>query len=73
MDTAYRQSGRSPVFIFTTVYTAYSLNEYSVYRTFEKLSTKLVKVQSEVLKSWNFKTAVQHTILLNKATWRITT
>ncbi|GJZ83629.1 hypothetical protein Tco_0648802 [Tanacetum coccineum] len=32
MDTAYRLSGRYPVFIFSTVYTTYSLNEYSVYR-----------------------------------------
>ncbi|GJZ88468.1 hypothetical protein Tco_0660250 [Tanacetum coccineum] len=31
MDTAYRLSGRYPVFIFSTVYTTYSLNEYSVY------------------------------------------
>ncbi|GJS71319.1 hypothetical protein Tco_0704160 [Tanacetum coccineum] len=30
MDTAYRLSGRYPVFIFSTVYTTYSLNEYSV-------------------------------------------
>ncbi|GJZ95203.1 hypothetical protein Tco_0667406 [Tanacetum coccineum] len=30
MDMAY--SGRYPVFIFSTVYTTYSLNEYSVYR-----------------------------------------
>ncbi|GKA61075.1 hypothetical protein Tco_0760482 [Tanacetum coccineum] len=33
MDTAYRLSGRYPVFIFSTVYTAYSLNEYSVFDT----------------------------------------
>ncbi|GJR99486.1 hypothetical protein Tco_0315995 [Tanacetum coccineum] len=33
MDTTYRLSGRYPVFIFSTVYTAYSLNEYSVYDT----------------------------------------
>ncbi|GKA06139.1 hypothetical protein Tco_0685259 [Tanacetum coccineum] len=33
MDTAYYPSGRYPVFIFSTVYTAYSLNEYSVYNT----------------------------------------
>ncbi|GJX33153.1 hypothetical protein Tco_0243008 [Tanacetum coccineum] len=33
MDTAYSPSGRYPVFIFSTVYTAYSLNEYSVYDT----------------------------------------
>ncbi|GJS43437.1 hypothetical protein Tco_0568480 [Tanacetum coccineum] len=32
MDMAYRLSGCFPVFIFSTVYTAYSLNEYSVYR-----------------------------------------
>ncbi|GJV09586.1 hypothetical protein Tco_1347242 [Tanacetum coccineum] len=32
MDTAYRLSGRYPVFIFSTVYTMYSLKEYSVYR-----------------------------------------
>ncbi|GJS88858.1 hypothetical protein Tco_0771494 [Tanacetum coccineum] len=32
MDTVYRLSGRYPVFIFSTVYTAYSLNEYTVYR-----------------------------------------
>nr|GEX80923.1 hypothetical protein [Tanacetum cinerariifolium] len=32
MDTAYSISGRYPVFIFSTVYTAYSLNEYRVYR-----------------------------------------
>ncbi|GJV33818.1 hypothetical protein Tco_1394218 [Tanacetum coccineum] len=31
MDTAFRLSGRYPVFIFSTVYTTYSLNEYSVY------------------------------------------
>ncbi|GKA33334.1 hypothetical protein Tco_0719701, partial [Tanacetum coccineum] len=29
MDTAYLLSGRYPVFIFSTVYTTYSLNEYS--------------------------------------------
>ncbi|GKE39223.1 hypothetical protein Tco_1462628 [Tanacetum coccineum] len=33
MDMAYSPSGRYPVFIFNTVYTAYSLNEYSVYDT----------------------------------------
>ncbi|GJX98580.1 hypothetical protein Tco_0355599 [Tanacetum coccineum] len=32
MDTAYSLSGCYPVFIFSTVYTTYSLNEYSVYR-----------------------------------------
>ncbi|GJY50048.1 hypothetical protein Tco_0440004 [Tanacetum coccineum] len=32
MDTAYRLSGCYPVFIFSTVYTTYSLNEYSVYK-----------------------------------------
>ncbi|GKB75594.1 hypothetical protein Tco_0942489 [Tanacetum coccineum] len=32
METAYRLSRRYPVFIFNTVYTTYSLNEYSVYR-----------------------------------------
>ncbi|GKA12118.1 hypothetical protein Tco_0691664 [Tanacetum coccineum] len=32
MDTTYSPSGRYPVFIFSTVYTTYSLNEYSVYR-----------------------------------------
>ncbi|GKD40767.1 hypothetical protein Tco_1260974 [Tanacetum coccineum] len=32
MDTAYYPSGRYPIFIFSTVYTTYSLNEYSVYR-----------------------------------------
>ncbi|GJS19216.1 hypothetical protein Tco_0447848 [Tanacetum coccineum] len=32
MDTAYRLTGRYPVFIFSTVYTTYSLNEYSVYK-----------------------------------------
>nr|GFA42678.1 hypothetical protein [Tanacetum cinerariifolium] len=32
MDTAYLLSGRYPVFILSTVYTMYSLNEYSVYR-----------------------------------------
>ncbi|GJV91733.1 hypothetical protein Tco_1539546 [Tanacetum coccineum] len=31
-DTAYSLSGRYPVFIFSIVYTTYSLNEYSVYR-----------------------------------------
>ncbi|GJS49533.1 hypothetical protein Tco_0599654 [Tanacetum coccineum] len=30
--TAYSLYGRYPVFIFSTVYTTYSLNEYSVYR-----------------------------------------
>ncbi|GJS07541.1 hypothetical protein Tco_0364337 [Tanacetum coccineum] len=33
MDMAYRLSGRYPIFIFSTVYTAYSLNEYSVFDT----------------------------------------
>ncbi|GJW78473.1 integrase, catalytic region, zinc finger, CCHC-type containing protein [Tanacetum coccineum] len=33
MDTAYRLSGRYPVFIFSIVNTAYSLNEYSVFDT----------------------------------------
>ncbi|GJV90948.1 hypothetical protein Tco_1538761 [Tanacetum coccineum] len=33
MDTAYWPSRRYPVFIFSTVYTTYSLNEYSVYRS----------------------------------------
>ncbi|GJX87047.1 hypothetical protein Tco_0337821 [Tanacetum coccineum] len=33
MDTADRLSGRYPVFIFSTVDTAYSLNEYSVFNT----------------------------------------
>ncbi|GJS70830.1 hypothetical protein Tco_0703671 [Tanacetum coccineum] len=33
MDTAYRLFGRYPIFIFSTVYTAYSLNEYSVFDT----------------------------------------
>ncbi|GKB46750.1 hypothetical protein Tco_0897503 [Tanacetum coccineum] len=33
MDTAYQLSGRYPVFIFSKVYTAYSLNEYGVYVT----------------------------------------
>ncbi|GKC31181.1 hypothetical protein Tco_1038475, partial [Tanacetum coccineum] len=33
MDTVYRLSGHYPVFIFNTVYTAYSLNEYSVFNT----------------------------------------
>ncbi|GKD19971.1 hypothetical protein Tco_1209129 [Tanacetum coccineum] len=33
MDTTYSPSGRYPVFIFSTVYTAYSLNEYGVYDT----------------------------------------
>ncbi|GJU32011.1 retrovirus-related pol polyprotein from transposon TNT 1-94 [Tanacetum coccineum] len=33
MDTTYRLSGRYPIFIFSTVYTAYSLNEYSVFDT----------------------------------------
>ncbi|GJV84537.1 hypothetical protein Tco_1524435, partial [Tanacetum coccineum] len=33
MDMAYRLSGRYPVFIFITVDTAYSLNEYSVFDT----------------------------------------
>ncbi|GJU08023.1 hypothetical protein Tco_1124453 [Tanacetum coccineum] len=33
MDTAYRLSGHYPVFIFSTVDTAYSLNEYSVFDT----------------------------------------
>ncbi|GJZ10713.1 hypothetical protein Tco_0545472 [Tanacetum coccineum] len=32
MDTVYRPSGRYPIFIFSTVYTTYSLNEYNVYR-----------------------------------------
>ncbi|GJU11244.1 hypothetical protein Tco_1133640 [Tanacetum coccineum] len=32
IDTAYRLSGRYPVFIFSTVYKTYSLNEYSVYK-----------------------------------------
>ncbi|GJR91175.1 hypothetical protein Tco_0215186 [Tanacetum coccineum] len=32
MDTAYQLSGRYPIFIFSTVYTMYSLKEYSVYR-----------------------------------------
>nr|GEV76692.1 hypothetical protein [Tanacetum cinerariifolium] len=32
MDTAYSLPGHYPVFIFSTVYTTYSLNEYSVYR-----------------------------------------
>ncbi|GJU79013.1 hypothetical protein Tco_1276083 [Tanacetum coccineum] len=31
MDTAYRPSGHYPVFIFSTVYTTYSLNEYNVF------------------------------------------
>nr|GEX58371.1 reverse transcriptase domain-containing protein [Tanacetum cinerariifolium] len=31
MDTAYSLSGRYPVFIFSTIYTTYSLNEYGVY------------------------------------------
>ncbi|GKF13382.1 hypothetical protein Tco_0054844 [Tanacetum coccineum] len=31
MDTAYRLSGRYPVFIFSTINTGYSLNEYSVF------------------------------------------
>ncbi|GJS84114.1 hypothetical protein Tco_0750655 [Tanacetum coccineum] len=31
MDTAYRLSGRYPVFIFSSVNTTYSLNEYGVY------------------------------------------
>ncbi|GJX75185.1 hypothetical protein Tco_0313780 [Tanacetum coccineum] len=33
MDTVYRLSGRYPVFIFSTVDMAYSLNEYSVFDT----------------------------------------
>ncbi|GJS35441.1 hypothetical protein Tco_0533823 [Tanacetum coccineum] len=33
MDTAYRLFGHYPVFIFSTVDTAYSLNEYSVFDT----------------------------------------
>ncbi|GJS54978.1 hypothetical protein Tco_0628340, partial [Tanacetum coccineum] len=33
MDIAYRLSGRYPLFIFSTVYTVYSLNEYSVIDT----------------------------------------
>ncbi|GKF52769.1 hypothetical protein Tco_0159679, partial [Tanacetum coccineum] len=33
MDTAYLLSGHYPVFIFSIVYTAYSLNEYSLYDT----------------------------------------
>ncbi|GJV83771.1 hypothetical protein Tco_1523669 [Tanacetum coccineum] len=33
IDTAYSPSGRYPVFIFSTVYMAYSLNEYNVYDT----------------------------------------
>ncbi|GKD49550.1 hypothetical protein Tco_1278526, partial [Tanacetum coccineum] len=33
MDTAYRLSGRYQVFIFSTVYMAYSLNKYSLYDT----------------------------------------
>ncbi|GKC33268.1 hypothetical protein Tco_1040562 [Tanacetum coccineum] len=32
MDTAYLLSGRYPVFIFSTVFTTYSLNEYGVYK-----------------------------------------
>ncbi|GJS13996.1 reverse transcriptase domain-containing protein [Tanacetum coccineum] len=32
MDTAYSLSGRYPVFIFSTIYTTYSLNEYIIYR-----------------------------------------
>nr|GEX59077.1 hypothetical protein [Tanacetum cinerariifolium]GEY30991.1 hypothetical protein [Tanacetum cinerariifolium] len=31
MDTAYLPSTRYPVFIFSTVYTTYSLNEYGIY------------------------------------------
>ncbi|GKC14785.1 hypothetical protein Tco_1011567, partial [Tanacetum coccineum] len=37
MDTAYRLSGRYPVFIFSTVNMAYSLNEYSIFETGETL------------------------------------
>ncbi|GJU03253.1 hypothetical protein Tco_1113591 [Tanacetum coccineum] len=33
MGTAYQLSGRYPIFIFSTVYTAYLLNEYSVFDT----------------------------------------
>ncbi|GJV03455.1 hypothetical protein Tco_1337024 [Tanacetum coccineum] len=33
MDTAYRLSRHYPVFIFSIVYTVYSLNEYSVFDT----------------------------------------
>ncbi|GJY10495.1 hypothetical protein Tco_0378680 [Tanacetum coccineum] len=33
IDTEYRLSGRYPVVIFSTVYTTYSLNEYSVFDT----------------------------------------
>ncbi|GKA07665.1 hypothetical protein Tco_0686889 [Tanacetum coccineum] len=69
MDMAYRLSGRYPVFIFSTVYTTYSLNEYSVFDT--SINTvypgDLVKVIStnvggaftnlEISKCWSLETS----------------
>ncbi|GJV88382.1 hypothetical protein Tco_1532320 [Tanacetum coccineum] len=78
MDTAYRLSGRYPIFIFSTVYMVYLLNEYSVFDTGPR-ERKIdnigdVFTNLEILKCWsleNFKAVVQHEILLINATWRI--
>ncbi|GJR21815.1 hypothetical protein Tco_0970342 [Tanacetum coccineum] len=69
MDTSYRLSGRYPVFIFNTVYTAYSLNEYGVYVTgidtaypgdlVKEISTNIGGefTNLEILKCWSLETS----------------
>ncbi|GJR20498.1 hypothetical protein Tco_0969025 [Tanacetum coccineum] len=61
MDTAYRLSGRYPVFIFSTVYTEYSLNEYSIFDTGprERKSTNVGGefINLEILKYWSLETS----------------
>ncbi|GKC76259.1 hypothetical protein Tco_1127033 [Tanacetum coccineum] len=71
MDTSYRLSGRYPVFIFNTVYTAYSLNEYGVYVTgidtaypgdlVKEISTNIGGefTNLEILKCWSLETSRQ--------------
>nr|GEU48189.1 hypothetical protein [Tanacetum cinerariifolium] len=49
MDMAYSLSGYYPVFIFSTVYTTYSLNEYDVYRVMDlKLCYNTFKFKEEL-------------------------